>query len=89
MRLLLLILRVAIRSPERFEWLAGKLIVASARARLRRGAPGDAHEIRHLHAALVAGNTAGEDVCSLDFHEPDESWSYIDHLARLREQGIL
>jgi hypothetical protein len=22
-------------------------------------------------------------------HEPDESWSYIDHLARLREQGIL
>lgn len=40
-----------------YEWLAGKLLVRSARARLRRSGPDDAHEIRHLYAAVNAGNS--------------------------------
>ena len=55
-------------TPEAVEWLAGKLLVLSATQRVARGGPDDAHEIRHLHAALEAGNTDGDDpaACRLD-----------------------
>lgn len=41
-----------------YEWLAGKLLVMSARLRARRAdGLSDAHEIRHIGAALYAGNS--------------------------------
>lgn len=52
-----------------YEWAAGKLIVRAARARGRRGGPGDAHELRHLLAAITAGNSDpcdGGRTCHLD-----------------------
>jgi hypothetical protein len=58
--------RLAVRL---YEWLAGKLIVRSARVRAHRSGPGDAHELRHLWAAINAGNSDGcEDgaKCHLD-----------------------
>lgn len=52
-----------------YEWLAGKLIVRSARLRARRAGKGDAHELRHLWAAINAGNSDpcfGGAICHLD-----------------------
>ena len=53
-----------------YEWLAGNLIVRSARLRARRMGPDDAHEFRHLHAAILAGNSSpcapGGADCHLD-----------------------
>jgi hypothetical protein len=40
-----------------YEWAAGKAIVRSARLRAKRGGPNDAHELRHLLAAITAGNS--------------------------------
>jgi hypothetical protein len=39
------------------EWTAGKLIVNAGRLRANRADPGDAHEMRHLYAALRAGDS--------------------------------
>lgn len=50
-----------------YEWLAGKFIVRSARLRARRMGPVDAHEIRHLFAAITAGNSDPCD-CGGDCH---------------------
>ena len=51
------------------EHLAGKLLVRSARLRAHRGGPNDAHELRHIGAAIEAGNSdpcdEGRD-CHLD-----------------------
>jgi hypothetical protein len=55
---------LALLAPERLEWLAGKMLVASARRRVRRMGPDDAHEVRHLYAALVAGNSSDCDPSS-------------------------
>jgi len=41
------------------EWIAGKLLVVSAKLRKDRMAPGDAHEMRHLLAAVEGGNSDG------------------------------
>lgn len=51
-----------------YERVAGKLLVRSARLRLRRLGPDDAHEVRHLHAAINAGNSdpCRDGMCSLD-----------------------
>lgn len=50
-----------------YEWLAGKLIVRSARLRASRMNPEDAHELRHLWAAINSGNSDGcADGCQLD-----------------------
>lgn len=41
-----------------YEWAAGKLLVRSAKARARRAnGLDDSHEIRHLFAAVLAGNS--------------------------------
>lgn len=40
------------------EQLAGRLLTESARRRLRRGDTNDAHEVRHLFAAILAGNSS-------------------------------
>lgn len=53
-----------------YEWLAGKLLVRAAKARARRSnGLEDAHELRHLLAAVTAGNSspcAGGRSCHLD-----------------------
>lgn len=51
-----------------YEWLAGKLIVRAYKARTERGGPEDAHEIRHLYAAVWTGNSdhCTKAMCSLD-----------------------
>ena len=51
-----------------YEWLVGKLIVRSARLRAHRLGPDDAHEFRHLHAAILAGNSSPceDGQCHLD-----------------------
>jgi len=52
-----------------YEWAAGKLLVRSAKARNHRAALDDAHEMRHLFAAVTAGNSApcdGGRTCFLD-----------------------
>lgn len=55
------------------ERIAGKLLVRSARLRAKRGAPNDAHELRHLYAAIKAGDSSGcEYRCTVDpapFHQ--------------------
>ena len=50
------------------EWLAGKLMVYSARRRAERGTAEDIHETRHLFSALVHGNSdwCGPGRCRLD-----------------------
>lgn len=55
-------------APEDMEAEAGRLLVASARARLARMGPDDAHEVRHLGAAIEAGNSDDEEpfACRLD-----------------------
>lgn len=60
---------VAGETPEETEALAGRLLVAAARERAARGAPADAHELRHLWAAINAGNSDvcdGGSACQLD-----------------------
>lgn len=53
--------------PEALEKEAGRLLVAAAKARLERGGPNDAHEVRHLYAAIQYGNSDDEtDGCRLD-----------------------
>ena len=37
---------------------AGRLLVAAGKARAERGDPDDAHEMRHLFAAVLAGNSS-------------------------------
>lgn len=57
------------RPPEELEAEAGRLLVASARARKARMGPSDAHELRHLLACLEAGNSDpcnGGTACTLD-----------------------
>lgn len=51
-----------------YEWLVGKLIVRSAKLRAHRCGPDDAHELRHLLAAITAGNSSpcGGGECHLD-----------------------
>jgi len=44
-------------SIDEIEWLAGKLLVVAARLRADRMASGDAHEMRHLLAAVEWGNS--------------------------------
>lgn len=56
-----------------YEWLAGKLLVRSARLRFARLDPEDAHELRHLWACLHAGNSSSCErgaACHLDSAEP-------------------
>jgi hypothetical protein len=57
-----------IATPEDIEAQCGHMLVDAARLRMKRGAPGDAHEIRHLHAAITWGNTDDCDpaACKLD-----------------------
>lgn len=47
-------------------WLAGWLLVSCGRLALRRG---DLHEVKHVAAALTAGNTARctDEHCTLGF----------------------
>lgn len=40
-----------------YEWLAGKLLTEAARLRAKRNRADDAHELRHLLAAVTAGNS--------------------------------
>lgn len=59
-----------------YEWLAGRLLLRSARARARRDDPQDAHELRHIVAAVAAGNSDGCDggrLCVLDAAGENES----------------
>ena len=42
------------------EQLAGRMLVWSAKIRRRRGLPSDLHEMRHIEAALISGNS---DLC--------------------------
>lgn len=58
-----------------YERWAGRLLVRSARLRLRRMGPDDAHEVRHLHAAINAGNSdpCQGGMCSLD-QQGWETW---------------
>lgn len=52
-----------------YEWAAGRLLLSSYKARMRRAAPCDAHELRHIQAAIEAGNSDPCDDgrrCSLD-----------------------
>jgi hypothetical protein len=54
-------------TPEQMEAEAGRLLVEAARARHERSGPDDAHELRHLFAAIHAGNSDPcRDVCTLD-----------------------
>lgn len=55
-------------TPEELEYRAGKMLVESARLRSERMGPDDVHEMRHLLAAVEAGNTDGEEpgACPLD-----------------------
>lgn len=57
-------------TPERMEAWAGLLLVEAARKRLARSGPNDAHELRHLLAAVEAGNSdpcgPNGEACSLD-----------------------
>lgn len=39
------------------EQLAGRMLVWSAKLRAKRGLPRDRHELRHIEAALAAGNS--------------------------------
>ena len=49
-----------------YEWLIGKLLVRSAKLRVKRDAPGDRHEVRHLAAGLLAANSSPcDDGCHL------------------------
>jgi hypothetical protein len=52
------------------EQLAGRLIVESARRRVRRAGFDDAHEVRHLYVALLGGDSSecgrGGAFCQLD-----------------------
>ena len=53
--------------PEALEAKAGKMLVEAARLRLARGGLNDAHEVRHLYAAIQYGNSDDEnDGCRLD-----------------------
>lgn len=45
------------RTVTLYEWLAGKLLTEAARLRAKRNGPDDAHELRHLLAAITAGNS--------------------------------
>ena len=50
-----------------YEAIVPKLMLRAARLRLRRNEFGDQHEIRHLYAAVSAGDsTACTDQCHLD-----------------------
>jgi hypothetical protein len=51
-----------------YERIAGRLLVRVVRLRARRGNPEDAHELRHLWAAVNAGTSDGCDgaACTLD-----------------------
>lgn len=64
--------------PVDMEAEAGRLLVASAKLRVERAGPGDAHELRHLWAAINAGNSdpCGEsgESCHLDA-AAIKSWS--------------
>lgn len=51
-----------------YEQLAGKLLLWSARLRLKRGGPDDAHEVRHLYAAFLAGNSSPCSIGGADCH---------------------
>lgn len=51
-----------------YEQLAGKLLVWSARLRMKRGGADDAHEVRHLYAALLAGNSSPCAIGGADCH---------------------
>jgi hypothetical protein len=60
-----------------YEWLAGKLLVRSARLRLRRLTPEDAHEMRHIWAALNAGNSDHGPACPLDTLTPPRNYPEV------------
>lgn len=47
--------------PEDLEAAAGRLLLESSKLREARGGPDDEHEINHILACLVAGDTDGED----------------------------
>jgi len=56
------------QTPEEMEGDAGTLLSKAYLARMERGDPQDAHEMRHIHAAVKAGNTDDCDpaACKLD-----------------------
>ncbi len=54
-------------TPEQMEAEAGRLLVEAARARHMRNGPDDAHELRHLFAAIHIGNSDPcNAMCTLD-----------------------
>lgn len=63
-----------------YERIAGKLLVRSGRFRAKRAARNDPHEIRHLYAAIKAGDSSGcEYRCTLDptrYHQGDRTNRY-------------
>ena len=50
-----------------YEWLAGKLLVMSARLRARRRGPDDSHELQHIGIALMGGNSDHGPKCPIDY----------------------
>lgn len=61
--------------PEDLEYIAGKLLVASAQKRKERDGPQDAHEIRHLQAAVVYGDSTTcyeNNLCTLIVMRPQK-----------------
>jgi hypothetical protein len=66
--------------PESLEETAGRMLVQSARLRMARASREDAHEVRHIEAALRAGNSdeCEPGNCALDAAVPgvvDSSWA--------------
>ena len=55
-------------TPEQMEAEAGRLLVRAYKARAERGDSQDAHEMRHILAAVETGNTDDCDpaACKLD-----------------------
>lgn len=71
------------------EWAAGKLMVLAGHLRYRRGATNDPHEVRHLYAALRAGNSdpCGPNGanCHLDQAALIE---YMDYIQRVHDSAV-
>lgn len=66
-----------------YEWLAGKLLVRSALLRAARMLPEDAHELRHLWAALNSGNSDGCAEGSACILDRDALSQFSEHYPRI------
>jgi hypothetical protein len=71
--------------PESLEETAGRMLVQSARLRMARASREDAHEVRHIEAALRAGNSdeCEPGNCALDAAVPgvvDARWAEVRDL---------